>query len=195
MKPAVRRTLRICGWSFGALLLPAVVFAGLLAFPGLFFAQKFEYRNYTVHCDGDPGGDMEPILARIDSQLATSEINDATLEHDIFFGHENGPFRAVQGMRAALVERFMGLKPSPNYNASWPPYVNHVVSFDSPDAAHDVLLRAAWPGQVNMTHVLTHELAHTLVVRRLGISGAMNLPFWKTEGYPEYLASSALRAK
>lgn len=191
----LRKTLKIAGWSFGGLFALVVMFVGLLAFPGFMFAHQLEYRNLTVYSDEDLRAGIEPVLARVDAQIAASELNDTALGHDIYFGHANRPFRALQRAHLELVHQLTGIdrRSAINYNASWPPHVSHVVILDVPDAIHDAVLRDAWPGRINMTHVLTHEVGHTLVFNKVGLGGMATLPFWKAEGYPEYIASHTLR--
>jgi len=46
-----------------------------------------------------------------------------------------------------------------------------------------------------MTHILTHEVTHTLVTEKLGLANVSRLPMWKAEGYPEYVAMSANRSQ
>lgn len=194
MGTRIRRALKITGWSFGGLLLLIVAFVGLLAFPGFMFAHQLEYRNFTLHSGQDLRGRIEPILARMDAQLAASEINDPTLQYDIFFGHDNAGFMALDRARWAVVTRFAGIGPSPNYATGWPPHVSHVVILDLPDPEHDALLRQGWRARLNMTHILTHEAGHMQVFNKLGLNRSMALPLWKAEGYPEYIASHTLRA-
>ena len=193
MKPKLRKTLKVAGWSFGGLLLLLGTFVGLLLFPGFLFAHKLEHGNLIAYSDEDLGKGLEPILREMNARLATSEIDDLSITHRIFFGHDNRMFGALQRARTEVVYRTTGMKPSPNYNASWPPLVSHIVSFDVPDVAHDALTRSAWPGRINLTHILTHEVTHTLVFAKLGLASTSRLPMWKAEGYPEYIAMSASR--
>lgn len=195
MNSALRKTLRVTGWSFGSLVVLLGAFIALLAFPGFLFAHKLEQGNLTVYSNEPLDGRIEPILREIDRRLATSAINDPTLAHQIFFGHGAELFGALQGARAKVVELAIGTTPSTSYNASWPPYVSHIVTFDVPDAAHDALRRSTWPGHLNMTHILTHEVTHTLVSAKVGMARVPHLPMWKAEGYPEYVAMSAARSQ
>ena len=195
MHRTVRETLKVAGWSLGGLALLLGTFVGLLAFPGFLFAHKLEQGNLTAYSEEALNGSIEPILREIDRRLATSEINDPSLTHRIFFGHDADLFGAVQKAHAEIVRRTIGVGPSPTYNVSWPPYVSHIVTFDVPDAAHDALRRSAWPGHFNMTHILTHEVTHTLVTAKLGLAKISRLPMWKAEGYPEYVAMAASRSQ
>jgi hypothetical protein len=181
------------GWSFGGILLLLGTLVGLLAFPGFLFAHKLEQGNLVAYSNESLRGSLEPVLREIDRRLATSEINDLSLIHRIFFGHDARAFTALQRIRAEFVHHTIGIKPGPTYNASWPPYVSHIVTFDVPDAANDALRRSAWPGEFNMTHVLTHEVTHTLVLAKLGLAATSRLPMFKAEGYPEYVAMTPAR--
>lgn len=194
MGPRLRKTLKVSGWSFGSLLVLLVAFVGPLAYPGFMFAHQLEYQNITVHSEENLAGRIEPILARVNAQLAASEIHEPALAHDIFLGFGNDPFRILQGTRSTLAGYFTGMKPAPNYNASWPPHFSHVVSLDEPDVADDALLRPQWPGRFNMTHILTHEIAHSLIAHKMGLRETARLPMWKAEGYAEYVAATRLRA-
>ena len=195
MRATIRKTLKVAGWSFGALFTLLCIFVGLLAFPGFLFAHKLEQGNLAVYSDEELSGSIEPVLREINRRLATSEINDPSLTHRIFFGHDAAIFGALQKARLEIVYHTLGMKPAPNYNVSWPPHISHTVTFDLPDAAHDALRRSAWPGHFNMTHILTHEVTHTLVTAKLGLANIARLPMWKAEGYPEYVAMSASRSQ
>jgi hypothetical protein len=193
MTSRLRRALKIGGWCLGSAVAMLLAFIGLLAFPGFMFAHQMAHANLVVHSDEDLRGRIEPVLQAVGAQLADSEIDAPDINHHIFFGHDNRPFRILQEARLSLVRQATGMVPSPNYNASLPPLISHVISFDRPDPEHDLLLREAWPGRLNMTHILTHELAHTLVMQRLGVKSAAALPFWKAEGFPEFVAYGAKR--
>jgi hypothetical protein len=189
------KTLKVAGWSIGTLFALLALFVGLLAFPGFLFAHKLAQGNLVAYSDEELSGSLEPVLREIDRRLATSGIDDPAITHRIFFGHDTQIFGALQRARAEIVYRTIGIKPGPSYNVSWPPHISHIVTFDVPDAAHDALRRAGWPGHFNMTHILTHEVAHTLVAAKLGLANLPRLPMWKAEGYPEYVAMVASRSQ
>jgi hypothetical protein len=195
MHAALRKSLKVAGWSFGTLFALLALFAGLLAFPGFLFAHKLEHGNLVAYSEEDLSGSLEPVLREIDRRLATSAIDDPAITHRIFFGHDAQIFGALQRARAEIVYRTVGMKSAPSYNVSWPPHISHSVTFDVPDAARDALRGQKWPGQFNMTHILTHEVTHTLVIAKLGFSKIARLPMWKAEGYPEYVAMAASRSQ
>jgi hypothetical protein len=49
--------------------------------------------------------------------------------------------------------------------------------------------------QQDIAYLLTHEVAHSLVLERIGMRRAAALPFWKTEGFPDYVAATAIRRR
>ena len=189
----LRKALKITGWSFGGLLVLVAAFVGLLAFPGFMFAHQLEYRNFTVYSDEDMRGRIEPILAGVDAQLSASELNDPSLRYDLFLGHDNAAFLALDRTRWTVLTKVTGISRSPNYATGWPPYLSQVVILDAPDPEHDALLRPGWRPRLNMTHILTHESGHMQVFNKLGLKTSMALPMWKAEGYPEYLAAHMIR--
>jgi hypothetical protein len=189
-----RTSLKVGGWSIGGILTLLGVYCGLLIFPGLLFSHEVEYKNLVAYADSSLRGDIEPILAEVETRLLTSSIYDPAEKHEIFFGHGNKVFGALQHSRSKLVSLAIG-RPitSLSYNVSWPPHFSHIVTFLVPDFERNMLIHPQARDGNNMTYVLTHEVAHSLVNARLGLQRATRLPLWKYEGYPEYIAASHTR--
>jgi hypothetical protein len=195
IRTRVRKTLKVAGWAFAAVFLVLATFMGLLAFPGFLFAHKLQLGNLVAYSGEDLGDSINPVLHEVERRLATSEINDLAITHRIFFAHDEQIFGALQNARAELLRRTIGINPSPTYNVSWPPHLSHIVTFDVPDPTHDALHRQEWPGRFNLTDILTHEVTHTLVLAKVGLANISRLPMWKAEGYPEYIATAAIRTQ
>ena len=106
---------------------------GVLLFPGILFANQIEYKNFTVYSREDLGAGIETISDDIEAAPATSEINDPTLEHDIFFGFDNTAFKIIPDIRWWIISRITGLAPALTYNTSLPPRFNDVITFRIPD--------------------------------------------------------------
>jgi hypothetical protein len=189
----LRKILKFTGWSLGGVFALLAAFLALLAWPGFLFAHQLEYRSFTVYSDEDLQGRIEPILAAIGRQLSTSEIADPRLQYDFYFGHDNEAFRVMDRARWAVLTPLTDISPSPVFATGWPPHLNQMVCLDVPDPTNDALLREGWRSRLNMVHLLTHESGHLLVANRLGMQGAMQLPLWKAEGYPEYIAAQVIR--
>ena len=76
------------------------------------------------------------------------------------------------------------------YNTSVPPRFNHIITFRIPDIENDALLHPETLRPINLTHVLTHEVVHSLFAARVGLSRLPRIPVWKQEGYGDYIAAS-----
>ncbi len=187
----MRRALRLFGLALGGLLLLVIAYLTLLFFPGVLFAKQLQHGNFTVHSQSELHEGLTTVLQEVEAALATSAINDPTLRHDIFFGHDNNAFRHVQGVRAWLVQRTIGLGSSLTFNASAPPWISHIVTFRVPDVPNNALRHPQTGMAVNLTQILTHEVVHTLLMARFGVREIARMPMWKQEGYADYVAASA----
>ena len=186
----MRKVLKIGGMIVGSLIVLLASYLGILFYPGVLFANQIEYKNFIVYSQQNLRHGIEPILDDIEAALVTSEIYDSSLEHSIFLGHANAPFRAIQDVRWWLLSVTVGLSPALTYNTSTPPYFSHVISFRIPDVENNALLHPERRTPINMTHVLTHEVVHTLLTSRIGLERISRVPLWKKEGYGDYVAAS-----
>jgi hypothetical protein len=187
----MRKAIKVTAIALIGLSLLVVAYLALLFFPGVLFAKQFQHGNFTVHSQTDLHEDMTTVLRQIEVALATSTIHDPTLQHDIFFGHDNSTFRHVQSVRTWLVPRTIGLAPSLTFNASAPPWISHIVTFRVPDVPNNALRHPQTGRAVNLTQILTHEVVHTLLMARFGVREIATMPMWKQEGYADYVAASA----
>jgi len=185
------QALKIGGFTLAAVILIVAAYLGVLFYPGVLFAHQIEYNSFKVYSQQEFGQGIEGILDDIETALVTSEIYDASLQHDLFFGYGNRPFGIVQDIRLWLVSRAIpGLQPVLTYNASAPPRFNHVITFRIPDIGGNALRHPDETSSINMTQVLTHEVVHTFMLARLGIQRVARSPMWKQEGYADYVAAS-----
>ncbi|HYR46685.1 MAG TPA: hypothetical protein VER78_06735 [Thermoanaerobaculia bacterium] len=152
----------------------------VLAFPEPLFAYSLARENFRVYSRHaiDPG--VGEILDEVNRRLSRSEINVAALTHRVFIldtpawnSFFNGPYRAAMGRNCEIG------------NAVFIPRLDvqggRVVHFDGRSA--------------EAASILAHECAHTLVQRRLGLIRMWRLPFWKKEGYAEYIGMDEARSE
>ena len=174
----MRRSLRILGYTVGGLFTLLVAYVGLLVYPNVLFAHHVEYGHFRVHSDQDLGPELEELLNDMEEALATSEIYDSTLRHDVYFGYGNAAFDALHPV------------PVLTYNLSLPPYSSQIITFRIPDFEADALRHPNRREAVNLRHTLTHEVVHTFLMAKLGLRGVARAPLWKQEGYADYVAAS-----
>jgi hypothetical protein len=152
----------------------------VLAYPEPLYAHSFTYENFRVYSRHgvDPG--VREILDEVNRRLSRSEINLPTLTHRLFVletparnAFFNGPYRAAMSRNCEIG------------NAIFVPRLDvragRVVHFDGRSA--------------EAAAILTHECVHTLVQRRLGLIRVWRLPFWKKEGYAEYIGVNEARSE
>jgi len=191
----MRNVRRAIGFTIGGILIGFGAFVGLLFFPQILFANHVEHANLAAHYDAEFGDSIGPVLRDIEAALSTSEINDPSLRHDIFFGHGNSTFAAIQGVRGRLVQSILGRGSVLTYNTSRPPHFSHVITFRIPHFESNLLTHPERRASINLRQTLTHEIVHTLMIARLGSPVATRLPMWKQEGYGDYVAASTTTLK
>ncbi len=158
-------------------------------YPSVLFSHHAEYKNFFVHSETELELErLQPILDDAAAALATSDINDPTITHDILLGHDNRAFDVVQDVSWWLFSRQR--RPVFTYNRAAPPSFSQIITFRVPDFERDLLVHPEARFDMGMTHHFVHEAVHTLVAAQIGLERIPSLPQWKAEGYPEYVASS-----
>jgi hypothetical protein len=187
----MKRFWKITGGTLGGVVLIFLSYLGLLIYPSVLFANSVQYNSLTVYSDGDLIG-AEGILRDIERALETSEIYDATISHQIYFGDGNRPFTLIQDLTMKLVFAAIGRGSSPSYNLSFPPYISQSITFYRPIIETNSLVHPDGSGRVNqnLARTLTHEVVHTFLRQNLGLDGVATAPMWKQEGYADYIAAS-----
>jgi hypothetical protein len=150
-----------------------------LAFPEPLFAYSLAHGNFRVYSRHPVDLGVREILDEVNRRLSRSEINVAALTHRVFIldtpawnSFFNGPFRAAMGRNCEI------------RNAIFIPRLDarsgRVAHFDGRTA--------------EAAAILAHECVHTLVQRRLGLIHVWRLPFWKKEGYAEFIGVNEARS-
>jgi len=162
-----------------ALLCVVVVYALLLAFPERLFAHSLRVRNFTFYSNSPIDPRISQLTNEINSKLARSEIFDQSVQFRVFIVNNEHLYEFFNGPWHNALAR--------NYEFGNPIFVptldvehERIVHFDGRSA-----------GAVN---IIAHEAVHTLMQRRLGLYHVLKLPWWKKEGYAEYIASDLGRS-
>jgi hypothetical protein len=159
----------------GVLGLAVVLLYGLLlAFPEPLFAHRIQEGSFLIYSrEPFPRALAAPQVRRAEARLERSEIHRAGATHRVFITGSAGLYRLVNGPYYDAIARNVELG-----NAIFLPRIDReaarVVHFDGRSAPLDA--------------ILAHEATHTLVQDRIGLARAIRLPFWKKEGYAEYVA-------
>jgi hypothetical protein len=146
----------------------------LLAFPEPLFAYRIAEGSFVLYSREPISPELAaPPIRRAEALLERSEIHRAGVSHRVFVSGSEGLYRLVNGPYSSAIARNVEFG-----NAIFLPRLDRdaarVVHFDGRSAPLD--------------EILAHEAMHTLVQERLGLARAIRLPFWKKEGYAEYVA-------
>lgn len=182
----MRTRVEILRWSLYGLVgvvVLAVAYVVLLAFPRPFFAHTARFREFTVYANRSISPDIEHVIDDARRRVAAMEHARPGVAHRVFlcerqrlyslfaFLTRRSPNSLGIGLVAlhtiyvneAKVLRMIAAGASPRYSR-----------FDGDPAA-----------------VIAHEIAHFNVIEALGMRAAWSLPTWKSEGYADYQANLA----
>ncbi len=174
----MRRALRFSFRAAAALIVLVLVYGLLLAFPEPLFAHRIQEGPFLVYSRKPVSHALvAPHLRDAEERLRRSEIHRSGATHRVFVTGSRTLYRLLNGPYYGAIARNVELG-----NAIFLPDLGvdaaTVVHFDGRSAPLD--------------EILAHEAAHTFVQDRLGMVRALRLPFWKKEGYVQYVALDLL---
>lgn len=139
----------------------------LLWFPQTVFANKVEYKNFTVYSNKPVKGDIGKIFESVTDKIKRCENYDPNYRHRIFLC-EPGTF----------YNKFMFTEnDSYAYNST---FKHNILIFPIADFETNKVTRPGSETSYYLDQLLAHEITHTFVTDKL--------PFWKIEGYAEYIS-------
>jgi hypothetical protein len=154
----------------------------LLIYPYPFFPYELTYANIHAYSNEPIPSELTAILKTADARLQRSPLNLPEFQHRVFFCATPTLFAFF----ANRDYRVGGLNEV---------YFNDNVFIRPADIRHDRIIRAS--GRVlddgrTLAYYVTHEIAHTLERRHLGLYRFWRLPSWKREGYADYVGKGGL---
>ncbi len=175
MKKTFKRILKI---TLLAAIATITTLAIIILFPQRLFANKIEYKNFTVYSNKKIGNDIKIVLDNAINLVKKSEINDSNYKYNIILCH-NSFFNTIDDKllgngrtaRATLNNVIIKVRIVPKSNLAFPTF------------------RKAC--DVNLTDLLAHEMIHCLQANKYGIikfNPYKHPELWKLEGYPEYIS-------
>jgi hypothetical protein len=146
----------------------------LLRFPEPVFAHSEFHRGITFYSRSPLPSGLDAIAEDVVARLSVSPLYRVETRHRIFITESpalyalfNGPYRRAM---ARNVE------------------IGHAIFVPRLDVASGRLVH--FDGRSTpAAAVLAHEIMHTFVTERVGLIASWRLPWWKREGYPEYIGS------
>lgn len=182
-KKNVRRT--IGGW-FLWLILTVLILFGLqvtvLAFPQLMAANSVQSGTITLYYDGAPDAEVDCLAQQVDQRLKASGYYDPTRSDRVFYIRNQTTYNALArlAMVTPLAQGF-------NLSVLGNSFVCEA-RVTALAGKRDMCPKGSiWEG--DPVHIIAHEVAHQYLVDRFGRSVWTELPHWKQEGFPEYIAN------
>ena len=169
-----RMTSRIRRPLIRAVVALTASYVVLLLFPEPVFAHSESHRGITFYSRTPLPSGLDAIAEDVVARLSISPLYRAEARHRVFITESpalyalfNGPYRRAM---ARNVE------------------IGHAIFVPRLDVASGRLMH--FDGRSTpAAAVLAHEIMHTFVTERVGLIASWRLPWWKREGYPEYIGS------
>ena len=140
----------------------------LLWFPQPVFADKVEYRNYTVYSNKEVKGDVGKVFNSVTEKIKRCENYDPNYKHRIFLSEPS-----------TFYNKFMFTQnESYAYNST---FRHNILIFPIADFEKNTVTRAGSETSYYLDQLIAHEITHSFVTE--------DLPFWKKEGYAEYISN------
>lgn len=153
----------------------------LLCFPQVLFAHEISYRNLKVYSREPLDQNIYAVLDRVESNLATSEINNQEVKPRIFLTNGFSLY--------ALLSLYLG---SNSFGKGYAALPTNNVFINKSDLAKDLVFRnAPANNERSLSGVLAHETTHLLIRKKFGYWRNLIMPTWKKEGYAEYVAGGS----
>jgi len=180
MREMFQRIGRIVALAVAAFIVYAVAHVLVALSPGVLFSDHYTHKNFTVHMRETVPPQIEVVLDRVEALLATSELDDQGLHHEIYI------------FNSPRLVRFLMLR-DVHFGANLPNGTTYIT-----DANVEENLARPWPRLGpndrrlrTLSKSVAHEIAHRLLRRKVGWQRHRKMPVWLKEGYCEYVAQGA----
>jgi len=154
----------------------------LLAFPQILLSDSARIGTVEVYHDGLADVQARRLAAEIDRRLQGSRFHDSTRTDRVFvFSNRNSYEFYLKLLFMRVVPQGFNL---PVFGNS---YVCEPIVSEFGNATGRQPRFSIWDGEV--AHIASHEIGHQYIADRIGRARWRDLPHWKQEGLPEYIAN------
>ena len=158
-----------------------VAYLLLLCFPRVLFAHEISYGNLKVYSREPLDQNIDAVLDRVESRLATSGINNQEVKPTIFLTNGFSLY--------ALLSLYLG---SNSFGKGYAVLPTNNIFVNKSDLAKDLVFRnSVANNERSLSGVIAHETTHLLIRKKFGYWRNLTMPTWKKEGYSEYVAGGS----
>lgn len=150
----------------------------IVLFPQHLFANKIEYKVFTIYSNDKIPNGIKPILDNAMNLVKRSELYDSDYKYNIilcynsFYNKIDDNLLGVgRAARTTLKNVIIKVRIDPENNLAFPTF-------------HKAC-------EENLAELIAHEMTHCLQANKYGIlkfNPFNHPPLWKLEGYPEYIS-------
>ena len=172
----MKKTKKIFNWLLGGIGLSYLL---VIVFPSFLFANKLEYKSFSVHYHSNDINreELRLIIDKSENLLKGTELFK-TIKQDIFICNSFNEFT------------FFALLSRKAFAVNYPVFQNIFLSKSF--ASEDYILRNGKENNKRtLSGVIAHETVHSLLENKLGILKYKLLPSWKNEGYCDFIANES----
>lgn len=171
--------------SFLTLITTLLAITTIVLFPQRLFANKLEYKNFTVYSNDKIKNDIKIVLDNAMNLVKSSEINDPDYNYNVILSYNS--------FYDKIDDKLFGMGSAARSRG------NNVIIKVRIDSKNNLAFPTFHKAcEENLTCLLAHEMTHCLQVNKYGIikfNPFIHPELWKLEGYPEYIARKAELSK
>jgi hypothetical protein len=167
--------------SYSIVIFVVILYVLILIFPQFLFANKFEYKNFTVYYHNEENEkDLKAVLDKSIELLAKTELFNQKVKQKIYLCNEHSEFNFFAPMAKTAL--------AVNY-----PIINNIFITKS-SFFDDRILKINEEKNLKartLSGIIAHETTHSLLENELGIIKNKFLPTWKMEGFCDFIANES----
>lgn len=180
---SLKRRLFRYGLRFVLILLALFILqVTFLAFPQIVLHNSTQAGPIQLFYDGEPAPEIDRLAAEVDSRLQGSRFYEPS-RHDLIFFFRDQSLYEFYTKLSLLPQVPQGYNLSILGNS----YVCGPMVASLAERTGGQPKYSIWEG--NPAHTMAHEIGHQYLIDSIGRGPWQELPHWKQEGLPEYIAN------
>lgn len=172
-----KKNKKLLSWTLSIM---AIVYLIFLLFPQMLFANKFEYKNFTVyyHSEKIDHKALSNVLDNSLQLLERSELFQENVKQKMFICNSYKEFA------------FFSLRSRKAFAVNHPLSQNIFLTTSDFDKNRIIRNDKMYNTRI-LSAVIAHETTHSLLENKLGTLKYKMLPSWKNEGYCDFIANES----
>ena len=173
----MKKTKKIFNWILTGIGCSYLI---ITFFPTFLFANKLEYKNFSVyyHSNDMNISELKLVLDKSEKLLKGTELFKIGITQDIFICSSYNEFTFF----APISRKAYGINN---------PISQNIFLTKSSISGNYILRNGDENNKYSLSGVIAHETVHSLLRNELGLLKYKLLPSWKNEGYCEFIANES----